>query len=89
MYKELSPCPFCNGRAVFVGGDCPNFLYDEAGCICGVEYIHTPVYVECQNCGAVTDKFFDGTNDENFEEAEIAWNNKCITLEVPNGFQPR
>lgn len=41
---ELSPCPFCNGKAVLIGGDDVRVLYDEVGVICGAEYTHRPVY---------------------------------------------
>lgn len=84
MYKELSPCPFCNGNAAFVGGDYVCDLYDEDGNVCGVEYLHNAVYVECQRCGAITDKFSDGTDDENYEEAEFAWESRRISLTAPN-----
>lgn len=84
MYKKLSPCPFCNGMAAFVGGDYVSTLYDEVGNICGAEYLHNPVHVECQCCGAVTDEFSGGTDDENYKEAEIAWERRQISLAAPN-----
>ena len=70
---KLKPCPFCGGEARFYGGNSTSPIYCD-GAIVDVEWDYSPVYVKCKSCRASTVEFDSDNDDQNYEDAEKAWN---------------
>ena len=73
---ELKICPFCGGEARFRGGNSISPTYCD-GAIVDCEWDYAPVYVECKSCGASTVGFYSDDDDQNYEDAEKAWNRRA------------
>ena len=74
---KLKPCPFCGGKATFAGGNEIIPIVNDEDIVVDAEWKYWPVRVVCKSCSASTSEFYAENDDQNYEDAEKAWNRRA------------
>lgn len=74
---KLKPCPFCGGEAKFAGGNEIIPVVNDEDIVVDAEWRYWPVRVVCKSCAASTNEFYAENDDQNYENAEKAWNRRA------------